>query len=171
MSKAETNYMYVELDELPFDSDEEVAKLRAALDNINTPFEGRAFEDIYAAAERHVQDVLGLQAKYERYMEDVLTREKRKRSQLEIELSQAKNPATGKPYTLPAIAALIEQDAKDPKDDKDLATDHLVGIVDLKLSCKSIINYLRKLYTLHELHYSRIENVNINARRAWQAQT
>lgn len=158
MNKDEINYMYVELGELPFDSAEEVARLRAALDNVNTPFEGRPFEDIYAAAERHAQDVLGLQAKYERYMEDVQVREKRARMALDKKLSGEKNPGTGKPYTRDAIAAVIE------------GSEEVADIVDYRLTAKSIINYLRKLYTLYELHYLRVENVNVNARRAWEHQ-
>jgi len=140
-------------------------RLKLTLDNLNLAFEGRPSEgfggDVYAtalaAAEACLQDILGIQAKYERWQNTLELMEKRERKKLDAQLSVEKNPATSKGWTRDAIGAVIEGDEQ-------------VGILgDRRLECAANINWLRKLYDLYKMHNERIVNTNVNARRAWEA--
>jgi hypothetical protein len=117
------------------------------------------FTDQYNRIHAHHCNVIGLCSYYADVLRRVDNKEKQDRAQLDGELTGNINPATKKVYPREAIKAQIDAH----KLIKEAALHSLRYRANLSLVQSMSQHYDRKLKSL--------ENINVNTRREWEAQT
>lgn len=144
------------------------AALEAAISVLYEPFTVD-FAGQYDRFLSYHGEVAAIRNYYADMLRRVDARDKREKSILDLRLSTAKNPTTGKVYTRDAIKALIESGSwiEDPEKEEDV----LLLCSENRLRYQSILSFLTELASLYEYKQNSLREVNINTRRTWEVQS
>ena len=155
----DNNLMREEAERLPFTAANERTAMINALDAIAPGVVGQqSFDQLYDAVIYNMQNILAVLTRYESGLDRAERDEKRARAAADSRLSNEINPQTGKAYTRGAIEAYIETD------------EEVINVTDARRDIKSIVRFCCALHEIYRLHYERIVNLNVNARREYSGQ-